>query len=199
MPVATSRRTLYFQATPKTQRVRGRVRCAVLDYQRNDTQMNSRVTYRAQQNSPQPPKRLTRPRRLARRVILPLSLLVLTAALALNVFAHLTGSHASPQEPYTWEGETIRLTGGSSPDPYTSCAVDPEHEERRWLEIPGSGDTRQVTSWFEGTATVKCGRSVSVMAGWPAILYPYAASQPLIAGLTALAIASWWLGRTRSI
>ncbi|CAM3408786.1 hypothetical protein [Stackebrandtia soli] len=144
-------------------------------------------------------RRLRRWRRLARRIVLPLSTVGLVAVLALTAHARLGGEPASAQQPFIWGGGTVFIAGSSSEEIYTDCLITPDAGERRRVSVPSADGGVAVDHWFPGEARIACGRSVSVTTGWQSTLYPLAFQQSLVFGLAAMAIGAWWFGRSRKM
>ena len=146
-----------------------------------------------------PSIRQRRWRRLSRRLILPTALTGLVIALLLTGFARLGGDPASRNHPYEWSGETVFITGGSEAGTYTTCDVNPDNGSRQRVKVPGSDTGLRLAPWFDGKATLACGRSVSVTAGWQTILYPVALNRFVIVALGIVAAGAWWFGRRHRV
>ncbi|ADD45125.1 hypothetical protein [Stackebrandtia nassauensis] len=138
---------------------------------------------------------LNRWRRLSRRVLLPLAVLVLLAALAVTGYARFAGSPASAERPFHWDGSTAYVAGGHTPGTYTTCEITPNNGKPRILKVPGSSGGVSLEPWFKGTAEITCGRSVLVTTGMPSSLYPVVSQQAFLVGIAALAVLAWWCGR----
>lgn len=156
-----------------------------MPYRRRDT-----VTDRPTRTDPH-----RRWRRLARRVVLPVSAGCLTIALVLTGYTRLAGEPANEHNPFRWSGDPVYVAGGSPEGTYTTCTIVPEIGERRRVPIPGQDSGLRLTAWFDGPARVSCGRSVSITSGWPSVLYPIASGKGLQLALAVLAAAAWWYGR----
>lgn len=133
--------------------------------------------------------------RLLRRLVFPACALALVAALGLAGYARMGGSQASMDKPYFWNGGTVFIAGSTTEGLYTTCTVTAADGEVRKVDVPGEAGGIRLTAWFDGTATLSCGQSVSVTAGWQSILYPIAENRAVIMGLAAATSLSWWLGR----
>ncbi|GAA4923272.1 hypothetical protein GCM10023223_50700 [Stackebrandtia albiflava] len=143
----------------------------------------------------EPVLRSRRGRRLARRVVLPLAGALLATALLITGFARLGGAPADHRQPFRWEGAPVFIAGSTVPGTYTTCVIDPAVGERRRVAVPGDGGGIGLDTWFEGPATITCGRSVSVTTGALTGLYPVAGSPFLLWPLGFVVVAAWRLGR----
>lgn len=133
--------------------------------------------------------------RLCLRIVVPVLLSALVVGLVLLAYATLGGAPASYESPYRWPGEAVFLAGGpigSGAANYSECLVRPDDGQVRTVAVPSGGV--RLDPWFEGAATILCGRSVSVTSGPQLPLYPFALSRPLLVGLALAVVVIGWSG-----
>ncbi|MEV0650262.1 hypothetical protein AB0I28_33875 [Phytomonospora sp. NPDC050363] len=140
-------------------------------------------------------RRQRRVGRLCLRIAVPVMLLALVAGLGLLAYATLGGAPASYESPYRWGAGAVFLAGGpigGGGGNYSECLVRPDVGEVRSVGVTSGGV--RLDRWFEGAATILCGRSVSVTSGPQLPLYPFALNRGLLLTLAVAIVVVGWSG-----